>query len=169
MKNEIFLICHSALIWSQPVLSNRNLLASSPNDINWVGVQSINITCENNPVREGCSAGNIRIKTFKCTDREANNSIYAVNAEQHIKQISSDGSGLFMFKEDQKQNFQSCTTSKCSRGSTTTFTIDIFIFLHFPQLLGLLLLPCGPQGTAVVLHRRNTKFSMGLHHQCRTF
>lgn len=115
MKNEIFLICHSALIWSQPVLSNRNLLASSPNDINWVGVQSINITCENNPVREGCSAGNIRIKTFKCTDREANNSIYAVNAEQHIKQISSDGSGLFMFKEDQKQNFQSCTTSKCSR------------------------------------------------------
>ena len=67
-------------------------------------MQCINITCENNPVREGCSAGNIRLKTFKCKDRGANNSIYAVNAEQHIKQISSDGSESFLFKEDQKQN-----------------------------------------------------------------
>lgn len=76
-------------------------------------MQSINIACENNSVREGCSAGDIRIKTFKCGDGEANNSIYAVNAEQHIKQISSDGSELFLFKEDQEQNFRPCTASEC--------------------------------------------------------
>lgn len=98
-------------------------------------MQSINITCENNPVREGCSAGNIRIKTFKCTDREANNSIYAVNAEQHIKQISSDGSGLFVFKEDQKQNFQSWTTSKCSRGSIKPSLLVHLFFCISPSIL----------------------------------
>lgn len=146
MKNKIFLICHSLspLIWSQPVCSNRHLLVSSHNDINWVGVQSINITCENNWVREGCSAGNIRIKTFKCKDRKANNSIYTVNAEQHIKQISSDGSELFLFKEDQKQNFKSSTTSTCKSWGTKTFTIVIFILLHLTQPISFLLLPCGP-------------------------
>lgn len=76
-------------------------------------MQSISITGENNSVREGGSAGNIGIKTFKRKDGEANNSIYAVNAEQRIKQISSDGWKLFLFKEDQKQNFNSSTTSEC--------------------------------------------------------
>lgn len=69
-------------------------------------MKSINIACENNSVRGGCSAGKIGIKTFKCKDREANNSIYAVNAEQRIKQISSDGCELLLFKEDQKQKLQ---------------------------------------------------------------
>lgn len=100
-------------------------------------MRSINIAGENNSVREGGSAGNIGIKTFKCKDREANNSIYAVNAEQRIKQISSDGWKLFLLKEDQKQNFSLSTTSECQSCRAAIGTAVILDLLNLTQLMGL--------------------------------